>query len=91
MSHIVVKRSGGDEAFDTKKVYASIYASMLAAHETVKTAEYVASEVSCHIEAWVHKVGGDVSARDIRVEAGRHLLEYNHRAQFLYVHHKIMF
>ena len=90
MSQVVVKRNGSDEAFDVKKLYASIYTSMLAAHETTKTAEYVSNEVSRSVQAWAHSLT-ELSSHDIRVVAAKKLVEYNTRAQFLYLHHKLMF
>ena len=90
MSQIVVKRGGGDESFDTKKLYASIYTSMLAAKETVKTSEYAANEVSKYVHTWAQKYS-EVTTKDIRIEAARKLQEFNTNAHFLYVHHKLLF
>ncbi len=90
MSHVVVKRNGADESFDLKKIYASIYTSMLAARETTKTAEHVASEVSRAVQAWAQELG-EITSHDIRVAAAKKLVEYNTNAHFLYVHHKLMF
>ncbi len=90
MSQTVVKRSGHDEPFDVKKIYASIYAAMLSARETTKTAEYVAAEVSKYVHMWALDFA-EVTTRDIRTHAAKKLIEYNDKAHFLYVHHRPVF
>jgi transcriptional regulator NrdR family protein len=86
----IIKRNGTDEHFDVRKIYASIYASMLASHESVATAEYTADEVSKHIDVW-SKQHTDITSHDIRAVAHKKLLEHNERAAYVYLHHRVLF
>lgn len=88
MKH-VVKRSQHIEAFDNRKVYASIYASCLSVHEPTVAAELIAEKVSKDVEAWI-ATKSEVTANDIRHTAGTYLTEINPHAGYLYLHHRIM-
>jgi transcriptional regulator NrdR family protein len=88
MKHIV-KRSGQSEAFDERKLYASIYAACLGVREPVGAAELVAERVCADIQGWI-KPKSEVSSNDIRVQAAKHLKQLNEHAALLYAHHRIM-
>jgi len=88
MKH-VVKRNRTIEAFDIRKLYASMYAACLSAHESTATAELVAEEISTDITRWIANKS-EVTANDIRKQAGLFLTEINPHAGYLYLHHRIM-
>ena len=86
MKHIV-KRAGHREAFDGKKVYASVYAACLAVRCQTTDAELIASEVMKDIEKWVldkHQV----SSHEIAHATAKALRLYNSDAAYLYQHHR---
>jgi transcriptional regulator NrdR family protein len=88
MKH-VIKRTGKSEVFDERKLYVSIYASCLAVHEPLNTAELTAQKVTNQVNAWLAKKT-EVTASDIRHMAGKYLSDTNHHAGYLYLHHRIM-
>lgn len=88
MKH-VVKRSGMSEAFDPRKVYASVYASCLSVHESTKTAELVAESVTEQVNQWL-KPKTEVTVTDLRRVIAKYLQEINPHAGFVYQHHRIL-
>ena len=88
MKHIV-KRSGRTEAYDERKLYASIYTACLAVREPVGAAELVAERVCADMQDWL-KPKSEVSSTDIRTHATKYLKQLNEHAAFLYAHHRIM-
>lgn len=88
MKH-VVKHRGIVEAYDNRKVYASIYASCLSVHEPNAAAEIIAEKVTKDLERWL-KPKNEVTSADIRQIAGKCLSEINPHAGYLYLHHRIM-
>lgn len=89
MGHLV-KRAGHKEEYDSKKVYASIYASCLAAHESIKVAESTAALVTKELDAWVETKHSLITSNDIRHKAGEILKKYNPDAAFSYIHHRVI-
>lgn len=88
-SHIV-KRKGHREAFDSKKLYASIYASCLAAHEKVEVAEKTAETVVNKFGEWLDNKGTGITSNDIRRKAGEILETINPDAAYSYIKHRII-
>lgn len=88
MSHIV-KRAGHTEAYDERKLYASVYAACLAVHEPPATAELVAEKVIKDINVWL-KRKTEITSHDIRINAAKHLHVYNPDAAYAYKHHRII-
>jgi transcriptional regulator NrdR family protein len=88
MKHIV-KRSGRTEAFDERKVYASVYAACLGVREPAPAAELIADRVCADIQGWI-KPKSEVSSDDIRIHATKYLKQLNNHAALLYAHHRIM-
>jgi transcriptional regulator NrdR family protein len=86
----IIKRKGHDEQFDERKVYGSIYAAMLAAHQPSQAAELVASAIALRVAREV-VTKAHTSSDAIKQFVAKALLDYNIPAQFLYVHHKHMF
>lgn len=88
-SHIV-KRKGHRETFDSKKLYASIYASCLVAHESVETAEKTAEEVTNKFADWLDAKKTSITSNDIRRKAGEMLEDINPDAAYSYIKHRII-
>lgn len=88
MKHIV-KRSGRSEEYDERKLYASVYAACLSVRESTATAELIAAEVCKHVRNWLTPKS-EVSSRDIRSTAAKHLQTINQHAALIYTHHRIM-
>lgn len=89
MGHLI-KRAGHKEEFDNKKLYASIYASCLAAHESVKTAESTAELVTNEVSEWLEDKETLVTSNDIRHKTGEILNKFNPDAAYSYIHHRII-
>ncbi len=88
MKHIV-KRAGHNEAYDVRKLYASIYAACLSVREHPGSAELIAEEVVKEVETWLaHK--HEVTSNDIRLQAAKHLLVINPDAGHIYTHHRVI-
>ena len=83
----IVKRKGHTEPYDSRKLYASIYAACLAVRATQGEAELVAAQVIKDFEAWLKKKH-EVTAADIRRIAGKHLAAYNDNAGLIYLKHR---
>lgn len=88
MKHIV-KRAGHSEIYDSKKLYDSIYASCLAIREPADSSKVIAKKITTDVEKWLESKQ-EVTVHDIRAYAGKKLLEINHHAGYLYLHHRIM-
>lgn len=86
-SHIV-KRKGHEEYFDNKKLYASIYASCLAAHEKTMIAENTAEKVVASFRSWLITKNTTITSNDIRRKAGEILGTINPDAAYCYVYHR---
>lgn len=86
MKHII-KRRGHTEAYDSKKLYASIYASSLSVGVSVGEAELIADRVCLDVEKSLeHK--HEVTAHDIREMAYKHLRVYHPDAAYMYHKHR---
>lgn len=88
MKHIV-KRAGHSEMYDSRKLYASMYASALAVREPVGSAELIAREVVKQVEAWLENKH-EVTSDDIRAQAAMHLHVINPDAAYQYKHHRVI-
>ena len=82
----IVKRRGHTEPYDSRKLYASVYAACLAVRSTEGEAELVSARVVEDFEAWMGKKQ-EVTAADIRRVAGQHLAVYNDAASYIYTKH----
>lgn len=83
----IVKRAGHSEEFDERKLFASIYASVVAVHETGLAAELVADDVCKHVKKWLLPKH-EVLSNDIRRVAGQHLKLLKPDAAYLYLRHR---
>ncbi len=85
----IVKRGGHSEPYDPRKLYASIYAAVLADRQPSGTAEVIAEKVVHDIETWLGRKS-EVSSNDIRRTAAKYLYGYNPDAAYAYMHHRII-
>ncbi|MFO0882126.1 MAG: ATP cone domain-containing protein [Candidatus Saccharimonadales bacterium] len=88
MKH-VIKHSGSSEAFDPRKVYASVYASCLSVHETTDEAELVAEKVTKQVNEWLTPKT-EITVVDLRRVIAQKLRVINPHAGFVYQHHRIL-
>lgn len=88
MKHIV-KRAGHSETYDSKKLYASVYAACLSVRETPSVAELVAQKVVSEFNVWI-KNKDEITSNDVRRMASRLLHQYNPDAGYIYLHHRIV-
>jgi len=61
----IVKRHGHEEIYDSRKVYASVYASALNCHYSESASEFIAERVTSHVDKWIATKTA-VSSEDIR-------------------------
>jgi transcriptional regulator NrdR family protein len=86
MKHII-KRKGHTESYDRSKLYASVYAACLSVRVPEGEAELVAEQVCQDTEKWLESKH-EVTAHDIRRQAGHHLEVYNPDAAYMYRNHR---
>ena len=84
---LIVKRKGHKENFDSRKVYASVYAACLNVHMHVGEAELVADKVSKELTSWLEDQK-EVAAHDIFRQVTAVLGKYNPDAAFMYETHR---
>lgn len=82
-SHIV-NRKGVKEVFDSKKVYASVYAAAINAHHSELHAERLAKHMMKQVNAWI-KNKPSVESREISSYIIKNLEDKN--ISLLYQHH----
>ncbi|MCA9349123.1 hypothetical protein KC878_03190 [Candidatus Saccharibacteria bacterium] len=88
--NFLVKRAGHTEAYDNKKLYASIYAACLSVREPAGSAELIANQVVGDVEHWLsHK--HEITSNDIRRMAAKHLQVYHPDAAYMYFHHRVVY
>lgn len=83
----IVKRKGQNQDFDERKLYASVYAACLSAHEHPEGAEATANLVCREIKNWM-KDKDDVTSDQIFEEAARELKHLNKDAALMYQTHR---
>lgn len=86
MKH-VVKRHGRTEAFDPRKIYASVYSSCLTLRVTPEEAEIIADTVTKAIRKWVASKE-TVSSSEIAHMVAHELTIYHPDAAYLYATHR---
>lgn len=87
MNKVVVKRAGHSEDFDERKLYASVYAALIALRHSDQEAELVADKVVLHVKKWLEKKE-EVTSLDLLHRATNILISYNEDAAYLYQHHR---
>lgn len=88
MKHIV-KRHGHTEAYDERKLYASIFSAAQSVREPSGSAELIAEKVVKDIGLWLEKKH-EVTSNDIRANAAKHLARYQPDAAYIYLHHRVV-
>lgn len=86
MSHIV-KRKGKKEAYESKKVYASVYAALLSIRVHPGEAELVADQVTKEVNAWVTG-RKEVTSHEIFLQVVESLKPINPDAAYMYGTHR---
>lgn len=86
MKHIV-KRAGHIEPFDSRKIYASVFAACLAVRVTQPEAEIISDNVTKAIEEWI-KDKPTITSHQIGRETARILTYYHPDAAYLYEHQR---
>jgi transcriptional regulator NrdR family protein len=87
MAQHIIKRRGHREAYDEKKIYASVYAASLNAHLVKVEAEKIAERVSRAITSWI-ALRETASSGDIFKEAIKLLKKENTDVAFMYETHR---
>lgn len=88
-SGIVVKRTGTDQPFDERKLYASLIVSLRVSGHSEKESEVIADDITKTLSRWLGKKT-HVTSHDIRLHAAHHLDEYSKLAGYIYKHHRVM-
>lgn len=86
MKHLV-KRAGHSESYDSKKVYASVFAACIAVRESNPTAELIADQVTQRVDEWLEKKA-EVTSGDIQREAYKHFKVLHPDASWIYLHQR---
>lgn len=86
MKHIV-KRKGHKEPFDSKKLYASIFAACMSLRMTDQEAELISENVTYKVEQLI-KDKKEIASSEIHRHAAGFLNRYNPEAAFMYKHHR---
>lgn len=86
MTHIV-KRRGHTQAFDERKLYASIYAACLSSHLEKQEAESIASRVTSEVKKWIATQDA-VSSDAIFEKTGEELKNLNKQVALMYSTHR---
>ena len=86
MNH-VVKRGGHTEAYDQRKLYATVFSACIAVRVPEGEAELVAEKVCQDLDNWM-KIKKEVTSHDIHRVAVKHLRVYNPDAAYIYEHHR---
>lgn len=85
----VVKRHGHVEAFDERKIYASVYEACHAAQLTTKQAEKIAASVSLNVKKWI-STKDRVSSHELHQEVVHVLKKHHADVSFMYATHRIL-
>lgn len=85
MKHII-KRHGHNEAYDTHKLYASIFAACATLHVPAEEAESIAQRVTNHVTEWLQDKPA-VTSHDLFCRAAKELARYHPDAAHIYFHH----
>ncbi len=86
MKRHIVKRKGKLEAYDEKKVYASVYAAALNCHYSEKESEKIASHILKKVSSWTRK-HLLIDSRDLRDRILLHLKKKDKHVALMYKHH----
>ena len=82
----IIKRKGHKEQYESKKVYASIYAAALNCEYGESKSEKIASTVTKKVNLWI-KSKKQVTSAQIRVQVINQLQKLDADVYVLYKHH----
>lgn len=82
----IVKRKGHTEVYDSKKLYASIYAACMTLRVKEKEAELIAQNVEKEVAEEIHK-HETINSNHILKLAHESLKKYNQDAAYMYKTH----
>ena len=85
-THVVKRKTGHQELYDERKVYASVYAACKNAHLSDQEAESIADNVTKDVNDWV-KGKAEVDYKQIFEQVTKSLAKQNEDASFLYETH----
>lgn len=85
----IVKRRGHVEAFDERKIYASVYEACHAAQLSTKQAEKMAASVTASIKKWIDKKER-VNSHELHQEVIHTLKKHHEDVAFMYATHRIL-
>lgn len=85
--NLIVKRRGHTESFDSRKLYASIYAACRSVEMKEIEAEQIAEMISKQIEKDISKAKA-VSSDHLFKLAASHLKAHHPEASYMYIHHR---
>ena len=86
-THVVKRKTGHQELYDERKVYASCYAACLNASLPKEEAEALCDTVTKEVNAWI--VGKDiVSSQEIFEQTTRSIEKLHKGAGFMYKTHR---
>lgn len=88
MQHIV-KRGGQAQAYDERKLYASIYAACQSVRTPAGTCELTAQQVAEAVGSWLEPKH-EVTSNDIRRQAHKILNNLSADAGYMYIHHRVV-
>lgn len=86
MNHIV-KRKGHKEAFDERKLYASVYAACITLRVSDEEAETIAQMVTDEVKTEI-KDAKEVTSDKLHTEAAKSLKKFHPDAAYMYKTHK---
>jgi transcriptional regulator NrdR family protein len=88
--HQIVKRKGYEEAFDERKIYASVYAACMSLRMADGEVELIAQTVTKDVKEAIH--GAEVvSSNIIHKHVVKSLEQYNADAAYMYDTHRDIF
>ncbi len=85
---IIIKKKGHEEAYDNRKVYVSVFASVLNAEYGEKKAKLIAKKVADGVNLWVKKQSRKnkkISSNNIRSQVLKNIKDRD--VALLYKHH----
>ncbi len=85
----IIKRRGHTEAFDERKIYASVYEACHASGLSTKQAETMAASVTLSVKKWIEKKD-KVSSNELHKEVVKTLKKHHADVAFMYETHRMI-
>ena len=84
----IIKRRGHKEAYDERKIYASVYSASLNSHLSKADSEKIAGKISEAVTLWVGYERKEISSEDIFKKVIELLKAHNNDVSFMYATHR---